>query len=276
MPNKPLVTVIIPAYNEEKYIEKCITSLLTQTYKNVEIIIVNDGSTDSTQIISSKYKVKVISLPHGGPGKAKNYGVNIARGEIVVFLDADMYVDNNYIRNIIQPILDGKTFATYTVKESVANINNLWSRCWNINLDLAINQRLNLKDRNINYVFMAILKNKFLELGGFNPKWGYIDDRSLLTKEKRAAFPVSNAICYHFNPETLQEVFLSARWIGRSIEFQRNINTLIKYSIFNSLKISIDKIRTGAPIGLLLFKIIFDFGIFVGILLKNSKSNYSK
>lgn len=273
--NSPLVTVIIPAYNEEKYIQKCLDSLKNQTLENFEIIVVDDGSTDSTRQIASKLGVKVTSLTHGGPGRAKNYGARIASGKILVFLDADMFVEKSYLKKIIKPIIERKCIATYTTQEFVSNTNNIWSRCWNINLELPISQRISKKDTTIGQAFRAILRNKFLKIGGFNPLWGYIDDRSLSALTLKP-YPIRNATCYHRNPESLKETFLAARWIGRSIEFKLSLTNLLKYSVLNSIKNSIYKIFNGVPIYFIIFKIIFDVGIFVGMIDKNYKRNFAK
>lgn len=272
---QPLISVIIPAYNEERYIKKCLQSLRNQFLKDFEIIVVDDGSTDLTYSSASEFGVKVIRLPHKGSGNARNFGAKVASGKILVFLDADMYVDKYYLKNIIKPIKTRRSISTYTTSEFVANQNNIWSRCWNINLNLPFDRRISGNDPTIGQAFRAILKDKFLELGGFNPLLGFMDDRSL-NKFNIHPHPVNNAVCYHFNPETLRDVYFSARWIGRSQEFKFKLENLLKYSIINSIKISINKIFYGAPLEFIIFKIIFDLGIFTGILFKNPRSNFSK
>ncbi len=90
--NEALVSVIIPAFNSEKYITECIDSVLTQTYQNIEIIIVNDGSTDNTVDIVSEYKNDQIKLFHqknSGAAAARNHGIKQASGVWIAFIDAD-------------------------------------------------------------------------------------------------------------------------------------------------------------------------------------------
>ena len=94
------VSIIIPIYNGEKYLNKCLDSTCNQTLKNIEIICINDGSTDNTPNIlkkySSKYKqIKVISTENNGQGSARNKALNIAKGEYVGFVDADDWIELN-------------------------------------------------------------------------------------------------------------------------------------------------------------------------------------
>jgi Glycosyltransferases involved in cell wall biogenesis len=99
------VSVIIPVYNSEKYIEKCLGSLLNQTLKEVEIICVNDGSTDKSLEILNKCKdsnsnIKVINQKNTGPSIARNNGLNLASGEYVAFVDSDDWVEQNMYYNL--------------------------------------------------------------------------------------------------------------------------------------------------------------------------------
>ena len=105
------VSVIIPCYNGATYIENCVERVINQTYKNTEVIIVDDLSTDNSKDvilkIQNKYpdKVKVIlSKVNNGPGGAKNEGLKIASGEYVMFVDCDDYIDNDYIEKLIAEV----------------------------------------------------------------------------------------------------------------------------------------------------------------------------
>lgn len=93
---KPFFSIILPVYNVEKFIIKCIDSILSQTYKNYEIIIVDDGSKDQTlQIINENYfdqRIKIFTKENGGLSDARNYGLNKASGKYVWFVDSDDYI----------------------------------------------------------------------------------------------------------------------------------------------------------------------------------------
>lgn len=102
---KPKVSIIVPAYNTEKYIYKCLLSLISQTLKEIEIIIINDGSTDSTPFIIKKFsdadgRIKVITQTNQKQGAARNRGTEIAKGEYIGFVDSDDWVDLNYFERL--------------------------------------------------------------------------------------------------------------------------------------------------------------------------------
>lgn len=98
------VSIIIPAYNASKYIKRCIASLLNQTYKNIEIIVVNDGSTDNTLEMAKQFDITVLDKENGGVSSARNMGLKIATGDYICFVDADDYVEKNYIESVINVI----------------------------------------------------------------------------------------------------------------------------------------------------------------------------
>lgn len=93
-----LISIIIPIYNAERFLKQCIDSVLKQSYENLEIILLDDGSCDSSSSICDDYairddRVKVLHLKNGGVSNARNIGINYAKGEWIMFLDADDYVD---------------------------------------------------------------------------------------------------------------------------------------------------------------------------------------
>jgi len=101
-----LVSVIIPAYNAGKYIEKAVQSVLKQTYSNIEIIVVNDGSTDNTLDVLSQFSgVKIISTPNKGVSHARNVGIEASIGEYISFLDADDELEYDAIDVLLKSVL---------------------------------------------------------------------------------------------------------------------------------------------------------------------------
>lgn len=97
----PKVSVIVPIYNVEKYLKKCIDSLVGQTLEDIQIILVNDGSTDSSGKIAKEYaekypqKILYLEKENGGLSDARNYGIPYATGEYIAFLDSDDYIEKN-------------------------------------------------------------------------------------------------------------------------------------------------------------------------------------
>lgn len=98
-----LLSVIIPVYNAEKYLSACIESVLNQTLEDFEIILVDDGSTDNSKVILKSYenidkRVRIFHQQNSGPSKARNVGISYAKGNYIVFVDADDYIDRNYLK----------------------------------------------------------------------------------------------------------------------------------------------------------------------------------
>ena len=87
----PLISCIVPVYNGERYIKEALDSILAQTYRPLEIIVADDGSTDGTESVVANYgnRVRCLWQPNAGPAAAWNLGVRAAQGEFVVFLDSD-------------------------------------------------------------------------------------------------------------------------------------------------------------------------------------------
>lgn len=105
--SSPLISIIIPAYNCERYVEECLGSLKNQTFKNFEIIIVDDGSTDATREVIEQYAsasdlmIKLICQENGGASKARNTGLEHVSGEFVAFIDADDTVSPDYFEMLL-------------------------------------------------------------------------------------------------------------------------------------------------------------------------------
>ena len=105
--SKPLVSVIIPVYNCQLYIEKCIRSLLSQEYEEIEIITVDDGSTDESADVIKKIqtessRIRYFYQDNSGPGRARNKAITEAKGKYLLFVDADDYVSRDYIADMVE------------------------------------------------------------------------------------------------------------------------------------------------------------------------------
>ncbi|MCT3341688.1 glycosyltransferase family 2 protein [Lactobacillus johnsonii] len=109
--NEPLVSIILPVYNVEKYLSECLDSICFQTYKNFELIIVDDGSTDNSYKICKKYaekdsRLKIIQQKNSGPAKAVMSGFNVSRGKYICFIDSDDAIEKNYLRDLVKAQID--------------------------------------------------------------------------------------------------------------------------------------------------------------------------
>ncbi|HGC8953165.1 TPA: glycosyltransferase family 2 protein [Streptococcus agalactiae] len=103
------ISVIVPVYNSEKYIEQCIRSITEQKYQNLEIILINDGSTDGTPALLERMKawdkrICVFHKQNGGEGTTRNLGISVATGEYILFVDSDDWIDNNHISTLYDAI----------------------------------------------------------------------------------------------------------------------------------------------------------------------------
>ena len=144
------ISIIVPIYNAEKYLNKCIDSLVNQTKKELEFILVNDGSTDSSEDIIKSYKdkrIKYFKNKNQGIGKTRNFGIDKATGKYLMFLDSDDYLDINACEKLYNKAIKEKSdlvvFDFYRVEETLkeVTINNFKSSSLkeNPNLLLDIN-----------------------------------------------------------------------------------------------------------------------------------------
>lgn len=126
--NQTKVSLILPIYNMEKFLERCVDSILAQTYKNLEIILVNDGSKDRTDEICKKYasldkRVIYVSQKNGGLCAARNTGLDHASGDYIIFIDPDDYVAANLVSDVVQTFknseeeLDMVAYGVHIVKK---------------------------------------------------------------------------------------------------------------------------------------------------------------
>ena len=125
-----LISIIIPVYNVEKYLDRCIKSVINQTYKNIEIILIDDGSTDKSLDICYNYleqdnRIKVFHKENGGLSSARNYGINSSNGKYLTFIDSDDDIEKDYIEylyNLIKKYGTKMSICSYSViKNNITN-----------------------------------------------------------------------------------------------------------------------------------------------------------
>lgn len=107
------ISVIIPVYNTEKYVKKCIQSVCAQSFSNIEIIVINDGSTDTSKAICEGFlddeRVKLINQKNQGQGKARNVGIETASGQYLLFLDSDDYLEKDCVEILYNGIINSNS-----------------------------------------------------------------------------------------------------------------------------------------------------------------------
>jgi GT2 family glycosyltransferase len=259
------VTIIIPAYNEQKHIAKCLHSLLQQTV-TCEIIVVDDGSTDRTVEIARSFPaVKLLRQQHQGPGNARNLGARHATGEMLVFCDADQEFDSRYVENLVAPILAGTAVGTYSREEFIANYDNIWARCYNIDAEIYTNKRHPTDIPMESPVFRAIPRALFLRVGGYEDV-GYGEDHTISEKARILAQPAPNAVCYHHNPDTLSEVFGQACWYGKGQQVGKGWKMMLwcmpPVAMVGSLRRAV-RTRT---LAFVIYTVVYRLGVLAGII----------
>lgn len=170
------LSVIIPAFNAEKTIKKTLNSLFEQTLKPKEIIIVNDGSTDSTQkiiegISATNNSVKLFNKKNSGISASRNFGAEKASGEIIVFLDSDVTVEKQWLEKLIIPLNNKNVFCSCG-KYSIELNDSFSSDFFSFIIGSSSFQGYNI----------AFRKKDFLESKGFNKKMKYCEDPEFFFK----------------------------------------------------------------------------------------------
>lgn len=177
----PLVSIVIPVYNGEKFLIDAIESCINQTYKNIEIIVVNDGSTDNTELICKKYdkKIKYLSKVNGGVSTALNLGIKESKGEFISWLSHDDFYLPNKINDEIKIALKSKKnsiiFSNYLI------VNEKGKKCSEINFAKKFNMDndiayLLIYSCSINGCAMLIPKIIFDKFGLFDTNLKYTQD----------------------------------------------------------------------------------------------------
>lgn len=211
------ITVIIPVYNVEKYLEKCVKSIINQTYTNLEIILVNDGSTDKSGIIceelsKSDHRINTFKIDNSGVSFARNFGIDKSTGDYIVFVDSDDYVSDNMIEllyyNLTKNDADlsvGRVEHVYDLIESKAtsfNINEINSVVWNSKE--ALREFMNTKKTSF-FPVAKMFKKSLLNGFRFNLNYKLAEDAMfisefLLENDKRIVF-FDYPIYFYFHRE---------------------------------------------------------------------------
>ena len=184
----PKISVIIPVYNTEKYIEKCLESLAKQTMQDFEVIIVNDGSTDNSKKVIKDYMknsnldIRYLEKENGGLASARNYGVEKALGKYISFLDSDDYLDKNLFSNLekyIDEDIDLIKFKMKTVDEEGNVIEKLDGPVFNVCSGEEGYKKLCTTDKYMDPACIYLYRREFFVENNFKYKLRYHEDFGL-------------------------------------------------------------------------------------------------
>lgn len=167
---KKKVSLIIPVYNGEQYLERCINSAIKQTYKNIEIICINDGSTDRSVEILKKYdkSLIIIDSKNQGVSATRNKGMEIATGEYMAFLDCDDYLDEKCIENLVELMEKQKSDIVITSIKKVSEAEN------------KIIEKFNYKNENITLRELAQNFFEYDKNSGLKVVWNKLYKKDLI------------------------------------------------------------------------------------------------
>jgi glycosyltransferase involved in cell wall biosynthesis len=208
-----LLSIIIPAHNEENVIGKCLSALRRQKTRDVEIIVVNDGSIDRTEEIVRKFGIvdRIISFRDGHSAAfARNKGVEVARGKYLMFIDADQIVEKNFLKKVRDfleknPNIDGSDYLVYSHKPKTI-LQKAWSAYRKTYPSIGL---------------IHIIKRKvFRKLNGFNEKIFYYEDTEFMERFHKSGYKFKgpiNAIVYHIEPANWKDFLRQRKWQARGI-----------------------------------------------------------
>lgn len=169
----PLVSIVVPVYNTQPYLRKCLDSILNQTYKNVEVICVDDGSTDGSELIvddyaKKDYRVRVIHKGNGGESSARNAGLKIMTGNYVGFVDCDDWIESDMYEKLVNTV----------IKKNVDMVASSWF-CDRENSSEKIVNRLSVTDNVFDREYLLTCLYKRDDYRGFAYMWNKLYKREL-------------------------------------------------------------------------------------------------
>ena len=202
------ISVVVPVYNVEQYLRKCIDSLIDQSYDNLEIVLVDDGATDNCGAICDEYaekynNVKAFHKSNGGLSSARNYGVNVSTADWVVFVDSDDFVEPSYISDLweLKERFCADLVITRIVREKAGETNKKLKKpfdSFTVNADRAFYEVYN--GRKVNWSAYGKLISKSALIDNPFPN-GYFEDFAWAYKIIQSASKIAIADCqknYHY------------------------------------------------------------------------------
>lgn len=273
-PRESALSVIIPAYNAEKTLYSCLSALHDQSLpkRDYEIVVVDDGSTDGTSKIAKEFNVKYLFQTNKGPATARNKGVHVAQGNIVLFTDSDCIPDHNWIQEMVRPFGNPDVVGvkgTYKTKQT-----DLAARFAQAEFE----DRYDLLRKSpsidmIDTYSAAFKKDVFLKIGGFDEDFPVAnnEDTDLSYRLASSGYKLvfnPKAFVYHTHPDTFYKYLNLKFWRGywRMIVYRRYPNKAVKDSYTPAI-IKIQTMLMALSLPLFLLSLFTAHFIYLALLL---------
>lgn len=224
---KELISIVVPIYNVKKYLRKSLESIINQTYTNIEIILVDDGSTDGCFDICEEYKnkdnrINVIHKKNGGLSEARNFGIDCSRGRYIAFIDSDDYVARDYIEKLYEAIKKYKTKIVQCATLIIDEHENILKKV-GYDEEKIVNYDQFVEDMVIDNRFNVVAWNKLYSIELFKemkfPK-GKIHEDEFIT------YKIVNGLSIGIIPNTLYFYRINNNGINRSKFTERKLDKL--------------------------------------------------
>jgi len=214
-----LVSVIVPVYNSEKYLRRCIESIINQSYKNIEIILINDGSTDNSGEICnanalSDNRIRVIHTRNNGPAAARNIGIENSKGSFIFFIDADDFIENNALNLLVESYNQHKADIIVGSFNKIRNSNSVYGHN-----GVFSSSKLLTKQDIIDYARCYLKKPNRFTLFAYS--WGRLFKSSIIK---------NNHIVFNANLHTFEDVAFNFDYMKYTNEVY-----FLKEAIYNHL-----------------------------------------
>jgi glycosyltransferase involved in cell wall biosynthesis len=171
---KPLVSIIVPTFNEERFVGNCLTSITNQDYENYELIVADSYSKDRTVEIARKYTKKVVLTPKKGPAAGRNAGARAARGGVLVFVDADTMLLPNTVSELARPFrrksVVGVACPLLPLSHKIGDMLVYWF------FNQFVKSSIELGKPQVGGTCCAYRRKAFEEVGGFNESLRHLED----------------------------------------------------------------------------------------------------
>lgn len=232
MQNK--ISIVIPAYNEERLIEKCLDSLHDQVYKKFEVIVVDNNSKDRTVQVVRDYKkrmaravdIKLLECKKPGAAAPRNMGWRNSSAPFVFFLDADEILPKDFLKELIPYLKDGRTIYAPRRTSKATNLISRVRLCQNVPLDVY----------GIGGIPRIFPRQVLVKLGGYNEDLEYNEDYDIRVRAVKSDYKIKDVqlLFYHLEPDTMKDFIAQASWTGKGYIYNIGkypIKTIIFYGM---------------------------------------------